>query len=359
MTDPRPSADGAGDHRRFPVDLLRDFIVRALVKKSVFQYDAQTVADRLLEADLRGIPAHGVHTLPALLAAINQGDVDPRGRVLVERETAAIAVLDGSRALGQVAATKGMQIALAKAREVGTGTVSIHHSQHLGAASVYALLAAQEGLIGFCTSASGGAVVTAPNSSQAAVPNAPFAWAVPSAEGPPIVVDFACGAISSGQIEVLSALGLPIPDGVALDADGQPTTEPAAARRILPAGGTRGFGLGLVATLLSSGLAGGKIAHQKTRSPASDCAEHLLMAIDVAQFTDPVRFGEKAADARRYLQSLAASDPHLAVRSPGDRGWREAEVRRQHGIPIPPADLDRLAQLATRLKLDISWAAAS
>lgn len=342
-----------------PVELLREFIVRVLVKKSVFQYDAQTTADRLLEADLRGISAHGVRSLPALLEAMDLGDVDPRGRVLIERETPAIAVLDGSRALGHVAATKGMQTAVAKAREVGTGTVCVHHSQHLGAAAVYALLAAQEGMIGCCTSASGGAIVTFPGSTQPALPNMPWAWALPAGDGPPLLIDLACGMIPPGQLELFAALGLTLPAESAWDAHGAPTLDPAAARRLVPAGGALGFGLGLVATLLASGLAGGKLPHQKTRSPSSDCAEHLFLAINVAQFTDAERFRVRVAEVRQTIQAHQSSLSSPPDAPPaGNAEAAEIEDRRLRGIPLAPGDVEQLTYCATRLKVELPWPAA-
>lgn len=105
-------------------------------------------------------------TIGRYLDAIDAGDIDPRARVLTVSETPAVAVLDGSRAVGHVAATKAMTIAIEKAKDVGTGTVAVGNSQHLGAASVYALMAAREGLIGFCTTSTGRPTVAAFGSAQ-------------------------------------------------------------------------------------------------------------------------------------------------------------------------------------------------
>ena len=95
------------------------------------------------------------------MAYIAFRDIDPRAQVLTVSETPAMAVLDGGRAIGHVAATKGMQLAIAKAREVGTGTVAVKNGQHFGAASVYALMAIEAGMIGYCTTSTAGATVAA------------------------------------------------------------------------------------------------------------------------------------------------------------------------------------------------------
>lgn len=340
---------------RVAVDPLREFVVRVLVKKSVFQFDAQAAADRLIEADLRGLSAHGVRTLPGHLEVMDLGDIDPRGRVLVERETAAVATLDGSRALGPVAATRAMELAIKKAQEVGTGTVAVHHSQQLGAASVYAVLAARAGMIGFCTSNTGGPGVAAPGTSRPAVANAPLAWAIPTADGPPIVVDLATGAASWGKLQLLRQYGLPLPAGVALDDAGAPAADHSCAKVLQPLADGRGVGLALVASLLSGGLAGGKQPHAKTRSASSECSEHLLMAIDVGHFTDRDKFLSRAAEARQALRSLPPIEAASSVRAPGDRGWNEEADRRGQGIPLHRDDIAALSKCARKLKLETPW----
>ena len=160
---------------KISADSLRALVVELLLAKQVFRFDAETAADRMVEADLRGIQSHGSRALVRYLKAIDVADIDPRGHVLTVQETPAMAVLDGSRSIGHVAATKAMQLAISKAREVGTGTVAVRNSQHLGAASVYAMLAALEGQIGYCITSTGGATVAAYGSRQSAVANNAFA----------------------------------------------------------------------------------------------------------------------------------------------------------------------------------------
>jgi LDH2 family malate/lactate/ureidoglycolate dehydrogenase len=337
---------------RVPVEALRQFVVRLLVRKSMFQFDADAAAARLIEADLRGLQSHGVRALPRYIDAMDAGDIDPRARLLVEHETPAMAVLCGSTALGHVAATKGMQLAIAKAKECGVGAVTVHHSQHLGAASVYALLAAREGLIGFCTSNTGSPTVAAPGAVSAATANNPLAWAAPAGGGPPLVFDMACGEASWGKVHSLGLYGLPLPDGVALDAEGHPTTDPKAAKTILPAAGVRGFGLAMLASILSGALAGGKLPHKKTRSPSAEGSEHFLLALDVGQFTDAGKFGGKLADQREFVRGLPPAAGVAKVRAPGDLANAEEQERRDLGIPLHRADVEELQRRATKLKVE-------
>src|SRR6476620_3468649 len=101
-----------------PIDSARDLLLRLFTSKSLFKFDAETLAQRLIDADLRGQHYYGVASALRLLESIAAGDIDPRGRVLKVHETPAIVILDGSRAAGPVAATKGMEAAIAKAKEV-------------------------------------------------------------------------------------------------------------------------------------------------------------------------------------------------------------------------------------------------
>jgi LDH2 family malate/lactate/ureidoglycolate dehydrogenase len=357
MSGSIPHPQDPSQEVRVPVEGLRDFIIRVLVKKSVFQFDAQVVADRMLEADLHGLPSHGVTLLPYCVQMMDLGDLDPRGRVLVERESAAVATLDGSRALGQVAATKAMELAIKKAQDVGTGTVAVHHSQHLGAASVYTRLAAKAGLIGFCTSSTGGATVSAPGTSHPAVANNPWSWAIPTGDGTPIVVDFSAGAASWGKLQTLAAYGLPLPVDIMLDETGRRTDELSQAKTLRPAAAGRGFGLALVASLLSGGLAGGKQPLQKTRSASSECSEHLLMAIDIGQFTDRDKFLQRAAEAATAIRSLPPEDGGAPVRLPGDRGRALELVYRETGVPLHQSVIVALTAVGQKLKLQLPWAA--
>jgi LDH2 family malate/lactate/ureidoglycolate dehydrogenase len=124
---------------------------------------------------------------------------------------------------------------------------------------------------------------------------------------------------------------------------------------LLPLGGGRGAGLAVVATMLSGGLAGGKLPHQKTRSAASECSEHLLMAIDIAHFTDIEKFQSRAADLRETLRNSPADDASQPVRAPGDRALREEAERRERGIPFHRSDIESLSRWAGKLKVEVPW----
>lgn len=151
---------------------LQPLIVKLLQRKGMFVAEAEIVADRMLDADEQGIPAAGVATLSEFLEAMDLGDIDPRARLIVIRESATSALLDGSTGMGHVAVTRAMVQAVEKAEAGGIGSVVVRNSRHCGDLGVIARQAAGRGLIGV-------AFASGTNGS----PDNTVAWAIPGTGG--------------------------------------------------------------------------------------------------------------------------------------------------------------------------------
>lgn len=336
-------------------DALKDLVVRMLVKKGMYAVEAEIGASRLIEADLRGIHSHGSRALWRYLEAIDKGEIDPRAQVLVERETAAMAVLDGGMGLGHVASTKAMHMAIDKARAVGTGTVAVKRSQHYGAASVYVLMAIEEGMIGFSTTSTGPATVVPFGGKQPATANNAYAWGVPSRVGPPFVLDMACGISSWGKVESLRMYGLPLPENWALTADGTPTIDPHQSKWLLPFAGARGYGLAFLCSVLAGPLVGARMPIHKGWSVAQDGSEHFFYAIDIKQFVDPDVFYKQLDSAIEDIRGVAPASGHDKVRLPGELEFERSEKWKRDGIPLHCDHVKKLTELAQQMKLDVPW----
>ncbi len=330
---------------------LREWVVKVLLKKAMFAVEAEMVADRLLDADVRGIHSHGTRALPRYIKAIDEGNIDPRASTVTVVDTAAMAVLDGNKGMGHVVSTRAMQLAIKKAKEVGTGTVAVKRSQHYGAASAYVLLAIQEGCIGYSTTSTAYPTVAAYGSKQAAVANNAFAWGVPSRSGPPFLLDMACAEASWGKIESRKLYGLPIPDDWALDADGNSTTDPAAVKTLMPAAGARGFGLAYMCSVLAGPLVGGRMPVRKKRDPYLEGSEHFFYAIDPTKFGDLEKFHSELGLATTEIRGLAPADGFDKVRLPGELEWERSERWRTAGIPIHRSHAEALQKLGESLKI--------
>jgi LDH2 family malate/lactate/ureidoglycolate dehydrogenase len=349
----------------YPIDPVQETLVQAeplkallvalYVKKGMFRVEADIAASRQIEADLRGIQSHGSRATPRYLMAMDRGDIDPRGQTQVVTRTSAIAVIDGGRNLGHVASTKAMQMAIEMARGVGTGTVAVRNSQHFGAASVYALMAAEAGMIGYCTTSTGTATVAAYGSRQAATANNAFAWAAPVRSGAPFCLDMACAVSSWGKVHSLGLYGRKIPAGWALDAEGNPTDEPALTKTLLPAAGPRGYGLAFMCSVLAGPLVGSRMPLHKTHNPETDGSEHFFYAIDVSQFGDAERYFAEIEQTIADIQALPTQPGFDRVTLPGALEWERADKWRTEGIPLHNDHLRELADVAAKMKVAVPW----
>ncbi len=337
---------------------IENLMVRMLTQKGMYEAEAKIGAARLIEADLRGIHSHGSRSLWRYLEAMDTGGIDPRAQVITERETPAIAVLDGGKGLGHVAATKAMRLAIDKARAVGTGTVAIRQGQHYGAAAVYTLMAVEAGMIGFSTTSTGMATVAAYGSRKPGTANNAVAWGVPTRSGAPFVLDMACGVSAWGKVESLRMYGRPLPSGWALDVNGNPTEDPHAAKTLLPFAGARGYGMAFLSAILASCLVGGRMPLHKGKNVAVDGSEHFFYAIDIAQFVDLDCFYEELDSTMGDIRSLPAADGFDAVRLPGELEWERSQRWRRDGIPLHRDHVKKLEELAAGMKLAVPWRTA-
>jgi LDH2 family malate/lactate/ureidoglycolate dehydrogenase len=274
--------------------------------------DARTVSNDLVAADLEGMGSHGVMLAPMYVDRILGGSVSrASGGEVVSARGGAI-VIDGGHALGQLTSRQAVRLAIAGAREHGLAAVAVRNGFHFGTAGRYARMMAAENCIGIVM-ANTRPLLPAPGGAEALAGNNPIAIALPSAGDFPAEVDMALSATAMGKIRLAAASGRSIPADWALDAEGRPTTDPAAAIKgmLLPAAGPKGFGLAFVIDLLCGGLSGGAVGAQVRplygdASKPYQCA-HFFLAIDVGHFpvaeTFAGRVSEQAAQVARSKRS--------------------------------------------------------
>ena len=329
-------------------DDLTSFVADLFVAAGLSYGDALLTASTLVEADLRGVTSHGTRLVAGYLRRLRDGGANPHPTIRVLREGPAYVQLDGDNGLGQVVAHRAMQHAIACARNVGVGLVGVIDSNHFGAAAYWAMMASAVGMIGFATTNTTSATMVAPNGAEAAVGNNPLSFAIPAGAEPPIVLDMACGVAAAGKIGVAAMKGEPIPLGWGLTANGEPTTDPSAAKLILPLG-PKGFGLAVVTDILAGPLQGDRATLRKVGGRASNqpgkCG-HFFMAIDVGALTDPKAF---AAEIDAQIRAIRATRPrpeYERVYLPGEIEWLQSQERRQVGVPIHLAQWRSLVSIA-------------
>jgi len=335
-------------------EAIRTLIITVLIRKGMFQAEAEIAADRMVEADLRGIHSHGSRALKKYIEAMNEGNIDPRAMSITLVETPAIAVIEASGGLGHVSATRGMDLAIKKAREVGTGTVVIRKGQHFGAAAVYVLRAIAEGMIGFCTTSTGTATVAAYGSREPASANPAMAWGIPTGSGAPFVLDMAIAEASWGKIETRGLYGLPIPPHWALNGEGEPTTDASQVVTLQPAAGARGAGLGFICAALTSALIGRKTPiHKPANNAFGPGSDHFFQAIDPRHFGEPEKFLKEIDATIADIHQLTPAEGFDKVRIAGELEWERTQQWQEHGIPLHRSHVETLTNLCTGLKLPL------
>jgi LDH2 family malate/lactate/ureidoglycolate dehydrogenase len=337
----------------FDAQELQTFAGDVLAAAGVPADGAAVVAASLVDADLRGIHSHGVTRLGIYVERLRQGGNDPTGTVTILAQAPAITLLDAGDALGQIASARAVEIALEQARAVGCAVVSVRSGSHFGAAGYWARLIAEAGSLG-AASTNGTPIMVPWGSAASAMGTNPISFAFPSSGPAPVVVDFATSEATWGALVNAQAAGHSIPVSWALDADGVPTTDAAAAiaaRRLVPFGRHKGSALAVAVELLTGALAGASWLSSVPDMYASPERPNALGFFFLA--VDPRALGaegERLADAVQAVQSelnaLPATEEAGRVLWPGQLEAERAAERREHGIPLPASIVAELQAVA-------------
>ena len=347
-----PGATGA-----VPIDAQRltSVVADIFTACGIAVADAQIVAADLVAADLEGIASHGVMLVPMYVERIKKGSVSRHSAGEVVSDRAGAIIIDAGNALGQLTSRQAVKLAVARAREIGLAAVAVRNGFHFGTAGRYARMMAQENCVGIVLSNTR-PLMPAPGGAEAIAGNNPIAIALPSTGSFPVEADMALSATAMGKIRLAAAAGERIPEDWAVDAQGQPTSDPAAAIKgmLLPAAGPKGFGLAFVIDLLCGGLSGGALGAE-VRPLYGDAAEpyrcsHFFLAIHVGHFQPGDQFAGRVRDqAMRASRSKRPAGVER-VYAPGELVWATRQA--SGGVcRLDQATVQSLLDIATRLGL--------
>ena len=312
---------------------------------------ARTVTDSLMTAELRGLSSHGALRLPIYIKRMRLGLINVTPAMRVEQTSASTARVDGDDGPGQVVVARAMDEALILARESGAGICAAFRSNHFGIAGWPTLRAADQRMVGFCMTNAEADVVPFGGRSPWLGTN-PLAVAIPTGTEP-IVLDMATSNVAMGKVLLAASEQRPIPEGWAVDAGGSPTTDPAAARAVLPFGGVKGYGLGVVIEALSALLSdtsfGTDVKRMYDDFDGPQRIGHLVGALDVARFVDPNRFASRANAFVADLTAVSPAEGHERVMVPGEPETETARRRRTEGIPLDQSVIEELLELSEDL----------
>jgi LDH2 family malate/lactate/ureidoglycolate dehydrogenase len=326
-------------------------IVAGLQRAGASEDEARSQAHMLVEADLRGRPSHGLQRLPTLIERIHHGVLVPRSEIVVTRRGQAFLAVDGGAGFGPWVANAALDVAIKAIDGPRVALVAIRRSSHLGMLAPYVERIAAEGLVGIALTTSE-ALVRPAGGRVALIGTNPIAVGIPVADEPPFVLDTSTGAISAGEIIAYAQRGLPLPPGCAVDEDGRETVDAERAMRgaISPAGGGKGYGLGLAFELLVGMLTDTALGTDVAGTLDVDMA---VTKGDLFIVIDP-RGGDRDTPGARisgYLRELRGSPAAVGsdgVRIPGERARDERERRLRDGISVPARLWSAVVALARR-----------
>lgn len=343
------------DRVRVAHDALLPFVAALFEARGLPSPDAKTVAECLVLANLRGVDTHGVFRVTTYLDRIRAGLVAREPAIDVRRVAHSALHVGGGNGMGAVVGARAISEAIALARETGLALVSIRRSGHYGMAAFYVLKALEAGL---CAMAFTNASPALPPWGGRApmLGTSPLAVAVPAGTEHPFVLDMAMSVLARGNVYIAAEKGETIPEGLALDPQGKPTTDPndiLAGGTMLPFGGVKGAALSLLMDIFGGVLSGAGFAGE-VANPHKDMAReqnvgHLFLVFRPDLFIPLEDFHARMDHLVRTLKDQPRADGFDEILMPGERESREQARREEEGIPLPRevvAALQREAEAA-------------
>lgn len=354
--------------RNFDYDQLWQFTKNVFISIGSSEEHAILAATGLLSADLRGVDSHGIARLTGYVRLWEARRANPKPDIRIVHETLSTGVVDGDGGLGLVVAPVAMDLAINKARNVGSGWVAVRNSNHFGIAAHHALKALKEDMIGVVmTNAS--ALVAPTFSIERLLGTNPICVAIPSGVEPPFVADLATTTAANGKLEILQRKNQEAPEGWIQDKNGNISTNPHELKdggALLPLGGDKehgshkGYALGAIVDIFSGVLSGANFGPWVPPFPAYVPMPQNMPGKGIGHFFGAMRIdafrpaNEFKKDMDQWLKRFRQAKPAKEfeqVLVPGDPERIMEIQRKENGIPLMHAVVEDLEYLAKRFKI--------
>ena len=335
---------------RYNPEAVRALAAELAAAAGVPEADAGLLAEALVDADVHGVTSHGISRLNIYLRRIQKGLIDPVAALTMDRQRRVVLAVNAGNGLGQVQTLKTLDLLVPMARENGVAVATIRNSQHFGAVSYYCNKAADQNMILLATTNCEPAM-SPEGGCQAFFGTNPIAASFPTGKGFHIKIDMATSIVARGNIIAAQKSGKSIPPGWALNVDGEPTTDAAAALlgTVLTMAGHKGYALAIMVEILSGVLSGSAIGSHvgsmyKNMDRKQDVG-HFLCLLDISAFMDVAEFKNRV-DAMIAEIKLCRKRPGVEeILLPGERSHRLAAENLRRGISIDRPTLKELQLL--------------
>ena len=353
----------------YTFEYLENYTRSVFVKMGCPPEDAQLATDVFMAAELRGLPSHGMIRIKDYFQLWQAKRINVRPSMKIIHESPSTAVFDGDGAIGMIAASRSMQIAIEKAEKAGTGWVSTRNSNHFGIAGYYAMMALKKDMIGISMTNANPLVAPTFSISRLLGTN-PIAVAIPAGEKDPFVADFSTTPIARGKLAVAAKQGKKIPEGYVQDKDGKPSDEPDILKEggsMLTLGGDydhgshKGYCLSAIVDIFSAVLSGANFGPFVPPSVAylpvldekvGEGTGHFFGAMRIDAFRPANEFKAKMDEWITTFKNARPAEGQDQVFIPGEPEKRKEQKIREEGIIVIPAVAKEMKEIAAYLGVE-------
>ncbi|HET7033357.1 MAG TPA: Ldh family oxidoreductase [Casimicrobiaceae bacterium] len=327
------------------IAVLQDLATRALARAGANATMASTTAAALVYAEARGLASHGVSRVPQYAMHLKNGRADGSATPAIVRAKGGAALVDANSGLAFPACALAVDEAIRRARELGVAYAGVTKSHHFGAAAYHLEPVGEAGVVGLAFGNSPAAMAVAGGRRPLLGTN-PIAAVFPRASGPALMIDLSLSEVARGKVMVAAKERRAIPLGWALDRDGKPTRDAAAALEgsMLPMGGAKGAMLAVIVELLVTALTGAAMAFEATSFFVDEGNKPRIGQAFLAIDPDALCGNDVYRERVETLVAAMLEDP--GVRLPGERRRALAEKAGKEGVMVSEPLLAQLRSLA-------------
>ncbi|MBE6678959.1 MAG: Ldh family oxidoreductase [Ruminococcaceae bacterium] len=342
-----------------PIPLLDDFCMTAFKKLGFKKNECRIITDVLLMSDKFGIESHGMQRLVRYHKGIEKGLIDVKAKPEVVHDCKTSAVIDAHDSMGQLVGHKAMELAIKKAKRYGVGIVSVKNSNHFGIAGYYAKMASDAGLLGMAFTNSE-AIMVPTFGKLAMLGSNPIAIAMP-AEPYDFFFDASTTVVTRGKLEMYNKAEKPLPEGWALNKDGNASTDAPdvlsniVAKNgggIMPLGGNteqlgshKGYGYGMICEIFCSILSMGTTSNYTMQNGKSGIC-HGFIAIDPKNFGNAGAIKEHLSSYLRDLRNSPKADGQPRIYTHGEKEVENTARIMKEGAPVNINTLREMVEFA-------------
>ncbi|MFD1636205.1 Ldh family oxidoreductase [Evansella tamaricis] len=349
--------------RRFHWERLEQFTEKLFEKAGLPKQDAKTVAESLVEANLRGIDSHGVVRTGIYMQRIEAGMISIHEEMEVN-EDGPVILLDGKNHIGAVVGDKALQLAMDTTKKHGVSLVGVKGSNHFGTCAYFLQKALKEDL----------AMIILSNASQTMPPTGgirpfigtnPFSFAAPAGKHNDFILDMATSVVARGKIINAAQKGEKIPLTWAVDKFGNDTTdaEEALQGAVLPMAGPKGYALSMFIDILCGVLTGAGFGqyvnnmYENWKDPQN--VGHFYIGINISKFMPMEQFKERMDQYFDEIKAEPKAPGTSEIYIPGELEFRCKEERRKKGIELPLKVEEELRNWGDHFGVDLDRALIS